>query len=186
MVIVEEIDDFEEGSVIMWPKIERNVKKGGCYRCLKGNRFMAKEVCIVCGANYCYDCVLRAMGSMPEGRKCVTCIGFRIREARRGMLGKCSRLLKRLLTDLELKRVMNAEMLCEVNQVPPELVFVNGRTLSKDELFQLRDCKYPPKKLRPGYYWYDKYSGFGGKVGTKNLLVHFIYYLLFFYSAIME
>ena len=155
------------------------MKKGVCYRCFKGNRFMEKEACIVCGAKYCYDCVLRAMGSMPEGRKCVTCIGFRIREARRGMLGKCSRLLKRLLTDLELKRVMNAEMLCEVNQVPPELVFVNGETLSKDELFQLRNCKYPPKKLRPGYYWYDKYSGFWGKVGTKNLLVHF-YILSFF------
>ena len=162
------------------------MKKGVCYRCFKGNQFMEKEACIVCGAKYCYDCVLRAMGSMPEGRKCVTCIGFRIREARRGMLGKCSRLLKRLLTDLELKSVMNAEMLCEVNQVPPELVFVNGETLSKRELFRLRYCKYPPKKLRPGYYWYDKYSGFWGKVSTKNLLVHFIYYIYFFYSAIME
>ena len=137
---------------------------------------------MVCGANYCYDCVLRAMGSMPEGRKCVTCVGFRIREARRGKLGKCSRLLKRLLTDWEVKNIMNVEMLCEVNQLPPELVVVNGETISQDELFRLKHCKFPPKKLGPGYYWYDKTSGFWGKVTTKNLLVHFILsFLLFFF-----
>ncbi|KAK7821351.1 extra-large guanine nucleotide-binding protein 1 isoform X1 [Quercus suber] len=143
------------------------MQKGVCHRCLKENRFMKKEVCIVCGASYCYDCVLRAMGSMPEGRKCVTCVGFRIREARRGKLGKCSRLLKRLLTDSEVKFIMNNEMLCEVNQLPPELVFVNGETLSQDELFKLQNCKYPPKKLGPGHYWYDKISGFWGKEGQK-------------------
>ncbi|KAK9988223.1 hypothetical protein SO802_028462 [Lithocarpus litseifolius] len=79
----------------------------------------------------------------------------------------CS-MLKRLLTDLEVKNIMNAEMLCKVNQVPPELVFVNGETLSKDELFNYKTANtYPPKKLRPGYYWYDKYSGFWGKEGQK-------------------
>uniref|UniRef100_A0A7N2MYW9 Extra-large guanine nucleotide-binding protein 1-like n=1 Tax=Quercus lobata TaxID=97700 RepID=A0A7N2MYW9_QUELO len=166
VVVHEGIDESEEGSVSMRPKIER-LKKGVCYRCHKRKRFAEKEVCIVCGSKFCYDCVLRAMGSMPEGRKCVTCIGYRIDEKRRGTLGKGPRLLKRLLTDLEVKNIMNSEMLCEVNQLPPELVFVNDEALRQDQLFKLQNCEYPPKKLRPGHYWYDKVSGFWGKEGQK-------------------
>ncbi|KAM4098855.1 hypothetical protein ACJW30_07G110800 [Castanea mollissima] len=166
VVVHEELDESEEGSVSMRPKIER-LKKGVCYRCHRRKRFVEKEVCIVCGAKFYYDCVLRAMGSMPEGRKCVTCIGYRIDETRRGKLGKGPRLLKRLLTDLEVKNIMNSEILCEVNQVPPELVFVNGEALRQDQLFKLQNCKNPPKKLRPGHYWYDKVSGFWGKEGQK-------------------
>lgn len=153
--------------VSVGPKVARNVKKGVCYRCLKGNRFTEKEVCIVCGAKYCYDCVVRAMGSMPEGRKCVTCIGAGIDEKRRGTLGTCSRMLKRLLNDFEVKRIMEAEVLCEVNQVPPALVVVNDEPLTQEELVQLQNCKHPPKNLRPGYFWYDKVSGFWGKVSIR-------------------
>ncbi|XP_022947948.1 extra-large guanine nucleotide-binding protein 1-like [Cucurbita moschata] len=147
------------------PRAERKGKKGSCYYCLKGNRFTEKEECIVCGAKYCIACVIRAMGSMPEGRKCITCIGFRIDESRRNNLGKCTKVLKRLFTDLEVKNTLTREKECEINQIPARLVYINDHPLSRQELLMLRSCQKPPKNLKPGRYWYDKESGFWGKEG---------------------
>ncbi|KFK30081.1 hypothetical protein AALP_AA7G214100 [Arabis alpina] len=157
----------EGDSMFATPKTERKGKRGSCYRCLMGNRFTEKEVCIVCDAKYCSNCVRRAMGAMPEGRKCQTCIGAGIDESKRKSLGKCSRMLKRVLTDLELRQVMKAEISCKENQMPSRFICVNEKALDEDELFKLQTCSNPPKKLKPGNYWYDKQAGYWGKVGEK-------------------
>nr|XP_034575890.1 extra-large guanine nucleotide-binding protein 3-like isoform X1 [Setaria viridis] len=127
-----------------------------------------QEECLACGARYCAGCVLRAMGSMPEGRKCVACIGAPVADPRRRTrLGKGSRLLARVLAPAELRQVMRAEHGCAANQVRPDEVVVNGRGLSQGELDLLIGCALPPDRLAPGRYWYDKDSGLWGKEGER-------------------
>lgn len=157
------------------PLVLDDGKKRMCHRCNKCSRFAEREVCIVCNAKYCSKCILRAMGSMPEGRKCISCIRFPIYEPKRRSLGKCSRMLKRLLTDDQIKQIMSAEISCEVNQLPPHLIVVNEEPLSIHELVMLQSCSNPPKKLRPGKYWYDKVSGFWGKVRVVFIPFFFLY-----------
>ncbi|KAF6166519.1 hypothetical protein GIB67_005381 [Kingdonia uniflora] len=163
----DELSQVESETILERRESDTRVKKGSCYRCFKGNRFTEKEVCIVCNAKYCSNCVLRAMGSMPEGRKCVPCIGYPIDESKRAGLGKCSRMLKKLLSQLEIRQIMNVEKFCDANQLQAENVYVNGVQLCQEELLLLQCCPIPPPKLKPGRYWYDKVSGLWGKEGNK-------------------
>ncbi|CAL4905542.1 unnamed protein product [Urochloa decumbens] len=151
----------------------RGVRSRSCYRCGRGGGFWGRdqESCLACGARYCAGCVLRAMGSMPEGRKCADCIGRPLATSRRDALGRASRVLRRMLSAAEVELVMQSERECAAsqNQMRTEDLYVNGSNLSPEELVVLQGCPCPPSssRLRPGLYWYDKVSGFWGKEGHK-------------------
>ncbi|GMH06437.1 hypothetical protein Nepgr_008277 [Nepenthes gracilis] len=66
---------------------------------------------------------------MPQGRKCITCIGYPIDESKGQNLGKCSKSHKRLLNHLESRQMMQAEKPSNVNQQPAGYICVNGKPL---------------------------------------------------------
>lgn len=61
----------------------------------------------------------------------------------------------------------------------PTEIYVNNKRLDRWELIALQSCPNPPRELKHGrYYWYDKLTGFWGKVNMIKRLIIFCGYSL--------
>ncbi|KAI3701161.1 hypothetical protein L2E82_45808 [Cichorium intybus] len=78
--------------------------------------------------------------------------------SQKGQIGKMLLNAKVFLNSLEVTQIMKAEKLCVINQLPLEYIAINGKPLSDNEFSILQSCPNPPKKLKPGNYWYAIWS----------------------------
>jgi len=67
------------------------------------------------------------MGSMPEGRKCLECIGRPVAELRPDALWRGSRVLHRLVSAAEVELVMRSRRECAANQLLADVVQAGGQ-----------------------------------------------------------
>ncbi|GAQ86680.1 hypothetical protein KFL_003040070 [Klebsormidium nitens] len=137
-------------------------RKGLCSMC--GQKSNKKVQCLVCNKKYCERCVERAMGFMPEGRKCVGCVGLNIDEANRPHLGRSDSTIPGLAKD-RTSEILKAELVSVANLAGSERVVVNRKPLTREELAALFNAERPPPRMDRGNFWYDARSGLWGKMG---------------------
>ncbi|XP_057769760.1 uncharacterized protein LOC130989709 isoform X2 [Salvia miltiorrhiza] len=85
------------------------------------------------------------------------------------MVGRGARVYKAALSTRKVLEELKNEVLFlgSLEHNSQMHIYVNDKSLSVEELLLLQSCPNPPKKLRPGRYWYDRHTGYWGKEGEK-------------------